>query len=850
MSEWLRHALAQPWVQKLLGLKDLVVEEGAELDLTWSALPPPWVIFILIIPAVAVAWFLIYRHERKDAGTVPKIMMGLCRVLVVLMVIVMLFGPTITVEARRERKAFVLVLIDESLSMGKADRPRLPEDQALVARAVYEQVPETLTPDQIEYVRSLTRLDVVQAALRNPRLRFIEELKKKMNVAFFSFSGKIKVRDEDEIFKLTPIGAETAVGEAISLAMAEKRGSTVLWAIVFTDGRNNAGQDPEAVAKHLGSRYVSVYTVAPGVERKPMDLRLLDLEAPEAAIAADNVTVKYRLEAEGYADESVRVGIYMHPLMDGMEVASTYAEARRRAEGLSSLADETIRLEGDEIERQKEFSITPRKPDFYELILITDVLAGESTEENNFLAQRFQVADEKITVLYVDHWPRWEFRFLKNALIRDTKIKAHMLQTSADPTHTQDKSPGLEPLMEFPRTLKELVHYDVLIIGDVPLVKIGGVKAAEMVATFASEFGGGIVFLAGTDSNPAGFRDTPLEKVLPVVLHDPAAPPSSANPFERDLPYRLTDLGEQEQITRLIADPEQNRKLWNNGDDQLPGLPHVRYYVPVKRVKANAQVLAHLKDPAEEQPVPLFVTMFYGRGRIFFSATDETYRWRWLRGDYPYFYPFWQHVMYWARKGKLLGLHRLRVSVEPDRCTVGETVTIRCNAYDQNMEPLSAAEFPHIEVTIEPPSGEDRIVRELPVDDSERQGFYRDTFQPTDVGEYRVWAGDETGLDHDVARFSVFIPNREEENPIIDEGKLKKIAAASHASEHERTARAGRENFYPIDQLDQLARSIQGHDTMLRETHEDDLWDAPLVYLLFALLITAEWILRKIYRMI
>ena len=34
------------------------------------------------------------------------------------------------------------------------------------------------------------------------------------------------------------------------------------------------------------------------------------------------------------------------------------------------------------------------------------------------------------------------------------------------------------------------------------------------------------------------------------------------------------------------------------------------------------------------------------------------------------------------------------------------------------------------------------------------------------------------------------------------------------------------------------------------ERREDDLWDSPLAYLLFALLITSEWVLRKVFRML
>jgi uncharacterized membrane protein len=47
-----------------------------------------------------------------------------------------------------------------------------------------------------------------------------------------------------------------------------------------------------------------------------------------------------------------------------------------------------------------------------------------------------------------------------------------------------------------------------------------------------------------------------------------------------------------------------------------------------------------------------------------------------------------------------------------------------------------------------------------------------------------------------------------------------------------------------------LNETIRRSEQQLRETKEDDLWDSPLAYLLFALLITAEWILRKIFRML
>jgi hypothetical protein len=334
--------------------------------------------------------------------------------------------------------------------------------------------------------------------------------------------------------------------------------------------------------------------------------------------------------------------------------------------------------------------------------------------------------------------------------------------------------------------------------------------------------------------------------MLPVVLEDPTEAVRT-HAFDRALPYKLTPDGEKHEITQLLEDPEKNRALWNR-EAGAPEFPHVRFYTAVKRVKTNARVLVTLEDPTQEAPVPLLVTMFYGRGRVFFCATDETYRWRFLTGDGPYFFPFWRRVMDWARKGKLAGAYTHRLAIDKDRYAVGEQVVIHCNAYDQNRSPLKVADFPSVPAYVEPPD-EDRIELTLEAEDTERDGVYRGVFVPRSVGEYRVWAGDPSDPDRHVVRFTVHIPDREQENPIIDEAKLKAIGAASYISQNE-LAREGRENFYRVDELDELAGNIIGKDIALRDTHEDELWDAPLLYLLFAVLITTEWIVRKIYRML
>src|SRR5204862_7366116 len=132
------------------------------------------------------------------------------------------------------------------------------------------------------------------------------------------------------------------------------------------------------------------------------------------------------------------------------------------------------------------------------LIIRINPRAEENTAHNTVLTHRLRVADDKIKVLYVDHPPRFEYRYLKNSLIRDPKILAHCFLTSADAEfpqeHTRSDDPLFrEPLKEFPKDLKTLLEYDVVIFGDVDPSKLGP-DAAKHLETFVTEFGKGIIF--------------------------------------------------------------------------------------------------------------------------------------------------------------------------------------------------------------------------------------------------------------------------------------------------------------------------------------------------------------------
>ncbi len=825
---------------KLLGIDRVQIPEKAEWSVTWHHMPPAWVLWLVIVPAIVALVALLYRSERRDVGPGPKTAMTLFRALSLILIALLLMGPVLTVETIKSRKAYIVVLLDESRSMQKVDLIQTDADREAIGKVTGETGAKEIS--------QLSRADLVKKVLQNPRLKILDELEEKLNVAYFTFSSGASAKESrkqllEDYSKESCIGTETAIGDAIKAALNSLKGQYIAGVVIFTDGKNNAGIATKEIAVQCKQRYLPIYTVASGLPRTPKDIALSELEAPDAVLANNDLRINFKISSFGYDGETAEVGLYLYPIKptdkdpgnDPKELDRLIEEGKKEGDPAQ------VKLNGQK--QQDKIVFNPKVPGDYFAILRVNPRIDENTPFNNYLVHRVRVADDKIKVLYVEHPPRYEYRFLKNALIRDPKILAHCFLTSADEgfpqEHTKSDDPLFrEPLQEFPKDLKTLLEFDVVIFGDVDPSKLGP-DAAKHLETFVTEFGGGIIFISGMMYNPRALVNTPLANLLPVVPDDSRDPYEHEKVYDLEYGYVLTPDGQSSPITNFKdfrGDRNRNTEHWEDRAGRGDGMLRLRWFHRVKKLKAGASPLVEVKGVENEATrPPLFVTMHAGRGRVFWSATDETWLWRKLVGDYPWFYPFWQQAMYWTREGKLLGARRYRVSVDKDRYTRGEKVKIFANAYDEKYEVRTD---PTIEVFIDHPTKTERVKVQLKKD-STRDGYYEGDYIPDETGAFKVWAGGEDESSRASSKFVVFIPDREDDEPILDTVALKEMAAESD-----------RGQYFQIDQVDQLNKVIQASRNQIRETKEDDLWDSPLVYLLFALFMTAEWILRKIFRML
>ncbi len=842
------------WVDWLIGVDRGTIGD-ADWTIEWRNLPPTWVTVLIVVPVIVLFCAIIYRRENKTAPNASRFFMSIVRMMLILLLFLILSEPVLYMEWQNVKESYVVVLLDDSKSMTLIDKIVDEKTQLKLAQAVEiaNAGDKELKYAQKESLAKLRRIDLLNLALANRmfdpkegpgRLTTVEKLAERYNLRVYAFSDHLeevsaeftkegaerrKAAGEPPAPNLEATGESTAIGEMMAQVMNELRGQPVAAIVLVTDGRTTNGQDPVTWTRMQAEHGLvpPIYAVGVGNPADPQDIVVVDVTAPDVARARDKVEFKVKVKSSGFDGETVHISLQDK---EGREMAG---------------AD--LLLEGKDKEQEKEIVHSFEKPGDFELKLCIPPRPEEILDNNNSRPHAIKIVDHKIKVLFVDGYPRWEYRYLKNALIRDDTMVVSCFLQSADMDFPQEGSHGTPPLLAFPTDRKELFEYDVILMGDVDvqtLVDPDKVQETmQNLSDFVEDIGGGIAFMAGFRDDPKSYRSTPLAKLLPVVLEDSGSEGVGMEIVQTESFHpRLTEEGKRHTLMKLDEDPQMSARLWEEGaPDCLPGL---FWFFQVKRAKPAAQVLAEHPSARNTQgkALPIIAVQPYGRGRTLFVGTDETWRWRFVRGD-KYFYAFWEKAMEYLRGGKLLGGKKYDVKTDKPTYTLGERVHIVARVRDDQYNPLTD---PTYTATLETPSGvKKEIVMNLIKD---KKGEYEWTEPALEVGLYHIWVGpDVIGEEKEraYATFEVKMPTREFEDPLMDKKSLEAIAEASDP------AKKTNARFLPLYDLDQLPELVKEPAEVLKpESKEKDLWNSPGVFLLFALLITLEWVLRKKFRLL
>lgn len=587
----------------------------------WPILVVGVVGWIVVLILCFMGWS---RSLRRGRTGILEFLRLLCATIVVLL----LWKPEWRKSIEPSKQPEIVILWDGSASMTTVDA----------------QMPETLS-SKAEIV---SRADLVNAILNTEFWKPLE-VDERNRVSPEAFSPAPN-SDDPRVTSL----ATTDIYSAL-VNLAENR-PDLRAVIMIGDGDYNATDQPPPVAAalKLHRRDVPIYSLVTGSEIRLPDLDLSKVSAPTYGIVGENVQIPFTIESS--LDRDVRTVVRI-----------------RDTTGLERTKDITIPARTKYYDSilwrlQTEGSST--------LSLSLPVSEGELVDKNN--SRQFTIAGrpESIKVLVVETLPRWEYRFIRNALSRDPGVDVDCLLLHPE----LGAGDGPEYITEFPEKLEDLQEYDVIFLGDVGIAEGQLTKEqADLIKGLVENQASGLVFIPGWQGNQFSLVDTELGSLMPVILEE-----KRKEGFEETTPapLRLTSDGEGSLLTMLGDTEEDNPLVWRS-------LPGFYWHAPVKRSKSGTEVLAvHATRSNEYGKIPLLVTRRAGNGKVLFMGIDSA--WRWRRGvEDLYHYRFWGQVARWMSYQRNMAAGKtVRLYYSPERPAPGERVTLNANAFEENGAPL------------------------------------------------------------------------------------------------------------------------------------------------------------------
>ncbi len=814
--------------QRLLGIDNLspgTSPGGASTRLELTAVPGGGLALTLAALAVAalvLLWWLPRREKRELSPRRRAMLVGL-RALVFLAVAIMLLEPVLVSSHQETLRSHLAVIVDDSESMRFAD-PYTDDTKAAEAAAGL-RLRSANGKSPVDRLRESPRIDLVKAALGaqmealgKGREVFLYDLE---SAARTGTAGPARTRRLDQV---EPKRSVSPLGDALRGAIAAHRGRPVAGIVLVTDGRSNAGEDPIRVAETAARLGIPIYAVAAGAEEGPRNVRLAEIEASPVVFARDPMTLAVVVEARGLRDAE----------------ATLILEQRVNAGEWEPISNQRVALGEDGILKRTTFRIVPKVVGQYEYRAKVEDAGPELTHDDNTATAAVRVVRQQIRVLMIAGAASPEVQFLRNALQRDQHVEFAAWLQHSDPGYRQA---GDRPISRLPNDAEELGRYDALVLID-PDMRALGPQWPDLIANFVGKDGGGLIYIPGELYSQQLFEGDAADtenvagrwtRILPVVREPGLFRTEAEVRLTTQTTYALdlTPEGRGDPIFEFHPDPIRNRAV-------LASLPGMYWSFPVTRARPGATVLARHGDPRMQNQHGrhvLLASQLYGPGRTVFIGFDSTYRWRYLAEDY--FDGFWARLVDRVGRNKALG-GRFPFQVHPGKTAyrVGDQVTVGVRFTEAAAVAEASGLAAELEVEGQPP---DPLVFERSADDP---ALLKATFPAEKAGGYTLRITPATGVDAgattrvSTTTFRVEPPRREVDEPALNRPLLADLARMTEG------------RVFNVPEVGKLDAAIPIREVTRTLENRDELWDAPLLSAIIILGLTAEWILRKLFRMV
>jgi len=713
----------------------------------------------------AFAWYM-YRRDSVEFSTPWRYLLTSLRIAALVGLLVVYLQPQWRNERKLVQNSRVVIGVDTSLSMGLHDNDASPvpaepsRAQKVVAAISESRLLEDLRKTHDVVVARFDQEAVQVATLPKHGIPPAEgEEAANSSDADKAASTTVPEKKIDWSEALAPRGVETRLGQTLRQLVNEQQSQPISGIVMITDGGQNAGLEPAAAVALAREAKIPVFAVGIGSDQQPVNVRISDFVAPARAFPGDSYTATGYLQAQGLAGRTVTVELLSR------EATSGGAATKDNAGKLEASQQVALGADGEVV--PVKFELVPSEVGRKTLRLRVqplpqDRFAGDDQQEVDI-----EIVDRKTRVLLFAGGPSREYQFLRNQLRRDKDVVVDVLLQMAREGVSQDAN---EILDEFPSTREKLFAYDCIVAFDPDWRELTAAQI-DLLEKWVAEQAGGLIAIAGPIHTDTLAQDTALTKIrnlYPVQFHKRFSTLEDGRYGSKEpWPIEFTRDGLDAEFLWIADSAPASAASWS----EFAG---VFGFYGVKGPKPGATVYGRYSDPrareGDQQPV-YFAGQFFGGGRVFYLGSGEI--WRLRSDDEAYFERFYTKLIRFVSQGRLLrGSSRGVLLVERDRYVLGNTVVVRAQLNNSQLEPLTEQN-----VTLQiylPDSTQQSVVLAA---DPTRAGGYAGQFTVRKEGVYRLELAVPGGEEERLARrIQVKVPDLERENPQRNDALLSTIA--------------------------------------------------------------------------
>lgn len=779
-----------------------------------------------VLPAAAILVVLSVMAWRRQATASPSSVAALSlRLLGIALLLLSLLDPRWSTQRASKGANIVALVADNSLGM------QLQENAS-----------------------GLSRGDLLRQRLEPEQAAWLDELQESFQTRAYLFDRKLKRIDSFNALDFQ--GQSSELRAALQQVEQRYRGLPLAGVVLLTDG-NATDLTLDDLPELTG--LPAIYPVVVGSSNPLPDIRVSQLTASQSPFDDAPVTLKATIAHSPGLSSPVEVSVQR--LRDSQSIGNESGTDEMPAPVTLEPSSSAASLEAEFQWRSFQSGLQ-----FYEVAAKRKTPSPDFSEATLLNNRRLAVVDRgksAFRILYVSGRPNWEYKFLNRSLLQDPQLQMVGLiriakrepkfefkgraGESSNPlfrgfdrveeeierydkpvlvrVNTRDQD---ELADGFPSAEEELFAYDALILDDVE-AEFFTYSQQTLIRRFVSDRGGGLLALGGAETlHSGGYQATPLADVLPVYLD--RAP---QHPNVPELSWSLTREGWVEPWARLRPTEEMER-------DRLARLPAFRVLNPFDHIKPGARALATVQDPQGNR-YPSLVAQNFGYGRAACIAVGDIWRWG-MQGpeENADLARFWRQISRW-----LVTDAPQRVELVAKPAPNGET-ELRVTVRDQQFRPMDLASLrvsvrqiarlaeeahPGGEPTERPgivfrpeavPNQPGQYIAHVPYQES---GAYLAKVEATDPQGLPL-GSDEAGwiIDAASSEFSRLNPNRQ---------LLQALARQTGGA------------MLELDELGQLADTLQRNPSPIMETRSVPIWHRQWFFLAALGCLLAEWALRR-----